>query len=211
TLDRIGTRAELQPHAGDSTDCRGPRFYLIQARAKVIAHLADVVKQAIERSQKFDRDGASQRTSSECRAVHAGMHAARNAIGREDCAKRQSCGERLGDGHDIGVHAVMLISKISPGSPQATLNFIENQQRSGALAQLPRQLQEFLAQRPDSALTLNGLKANCAHAAIELSFQIRCVVKSDETDARNQRRKRVTVFLLSSRCQCAESAATKTI
>src|SRR5436309_6376563 len=160
-----------------------------------MAHLADVVKQAIERSQKFDRDGASQRTSSECRAVHAGMHAARNAIGREDCAKRQSCGERLGDGHDIGVHAVMLISKISPGSPQATLNFIENQQRSGALAQLPRQLKEFLAEWPDSAFALNCLQANGTHAAIELPLQILCVVERDKTHARHQRREWMPVFL----------------
>src|SRR5437667_5256082 len=166
-----------------------------------MAHLANVVKQAIERSQEFDSDGAGQRPSAECRAVHAGVHSARDAIRRQDRTQRQARRERLGNGYDIWIKAVMLISKISPGSPQATLNFIENQQRSGALAQLPRQLKEFLAQRPDSALTLNGLKANCAHAAIELSFQIRCVVKSDETDARNQRRKRVTVFLLSSRCQ----------
>src|SRR5438034_11309251 len=166
-----------------------------------MAHLANVVKQAIERSQKFDRDGASQRTSSECRAVHAGMHAARNAIGREDCAKRQSCGERLGDGHDIGVHAVMLISKISPGSPQATLKFIENQQRSGALAQLPRQLKEFLAEWPDSAFALNCLQANGTHAAIELPLQILCVVERDKTHARHQRREWMPVFLLPGGCQ----------
>src|SRR5438270_12692431 len=176
-----------------------------------MTHLANVVKQAIERSQKFDGNSASQWTSAECRAVHAGVHSARDAIRRQDRTQRQARRERLGNGHDVGVHAVMLISKRSPGSPQATLNFIENQQRSGALAQLPRQLQEFLAQRPDSALTLNGLKANCAHAAIELSFQIRCVVKSDETDARNQRRKRVTILFLSRGCQRTKGASMKRI
>src|SRR5438309_10552571 len=176
-----------------------------------MAHLANMVKQAIERLQKFDGDGTGKRPSAECGAVHARMHAGRDAIGREDCAKRQSCGERLGDGHDIGVHAVMLISKISPGSPQATLNFIENQQRSGALAQLPRQLQEFLAQGPDSALALDRLQANGTHAAIKLPFQILGVAKCDEADARNQRRKRVTILFLSRGCQRTKGASMKRI
>src|SRR5207245_5278600 len=176
-----------------------------------MTHLANVVKQAIERSQKFDGNSASQWTSAECRAVHAGVHSARDAIRRQDRTQRQARRERLGNGHDVGVHAVMLISKISPGSPQPALNFIENQQRSGALAQLPRQLQEFLAQRPDSALTLNCLEANGTHAAIELPFQILCVVERDKADARNQRRKRVTILFLSRGCQGTKGASMKRI
>src|SRR3989475_6085360 len=176
-----------------------------------MTHLANVVKQAIERSQKFDGTSASQWTSAECRAVHAGVHSARDAIRRQDRTQRQACRERLGNGHDVGVHAVMLICKISPGSPQPALNFIENQQRSGALAQLPRQLQEFLAQRPDSALTLNCLEANGTHAAIELPFQILCVVERDKADARNQRRKRVTIPFLSRGCQRTKGASMKRI
>src|SRR5437879_2464984 len=72
-FDRIEIHAEHQPHAAHFTDCSVLLFYLIQAPAEVMAHLANVVKQAIERLQKFDSDGASQRTSSECSPVHAGM------------------------------------------------------------------------------------------------------------------------------------------
>src|SRR5438128_10509047 len=150
-----------------------------------MTHLANVVKQAIERSQKFDGNSASQWTSAECRAVHARMHAARDAIRRQDGTERQARRERLGNGHDVGVHAVMLISKISPGSPQPTLNFIENQQRAGALAQLPRQLQEFLAQGPDSALALNCLQTNRTHAAAKFPLQLLCVFEREKTADRN--------------------------
>src|SRR2546426_12474834 len=166
-----------------------------------MAHLANVVKQAIERSQEFDSDGAGQRPSAECRAVHAGVHSARDAIRRQDRTQRQARRERLGNGYDIWIKAVMLISKISPGSPQATLNFIENQQRSGRLAQLPRQLKEFLAEWPDSAFALNCLQANGTHAAIELPLQILCVVERDKTHARHQRREWMPVFLLPGGCQ----------
>src|SRR5947209_7752774 len=54
-----------------------------------MTHLANVVKQAIERSQKFDGNSASQWTSAECRAVHAGVHSARDAIRRQDRTQRR--------------------------------------------------------------------------------------------------------------------------
>src|SRR2546429_9648073 len=107
-----------------------------------MTHLANVVKQAIERSQKFDGNSASQWTSAECRAVHAGVHSARDAIRRQDRTQRQARRERLGNGHDVWGHAAMLICKISPGSPPPTLNFIEYQHGYGARAQLPRHMQE---------------------------------------------------------------------
>src|SRR5438477_11905505 len=105
----------------------------------------------------------------------------------------------------------MLIGKIAPGAAQPTLDFVENQQRSGPVAQLPGGLQELGAEWPDSALALNRLQANGADAAIKLPLQIVNVVKRNEPHARNQRRKGMPIFFLPGRGQRAEGASVKRI
>ena len=79
-----------------------------------------------------------------------------------------------------GLNAVMLVGEILPGASQAALNFVEDQQRSGAVAELSRGLQKFRAERTDSAFALNRLQANGADAAIKLALQIVNIIEADE-------------------------------
>ena len=80
------------------------------------------------------------------------------------------CKQRFRDRDDVRLDSVMLIGKVASSAPQTALDFVENQQRSGAVAQLPGGLEELGAERPDSALALNRLQANGANAAIKLPF-----------------------------------------
>ena len=110
-----------------------------------------------------------------------------------------------------GLNSVMLVGEILPGAAQPALDFVENQQRSGAVAQLPRGLQKFRAQRPDSAFALNRLQANGADAAIKLPLEIVNIVEGDKPDSRHQRRKGMPIFFLPGGGQRAEGAAMKGI
>jgi len=120
--------------------------------------------------------------------VHAGMNGAGHAFGGKNGPERQSCGERFGNGYDIGLNAVVLICEMPPGAAQPALNFIQNQQRSGARRQLSRELQKLPADGTDSALALNCFQSDGADAAIELPLQVVNIVEANKADAGQQGR-----------------------
>ena len=143
--------------------------------------------------------------------MHSGMHAAGYAIRGKDRSQRQSRSQGLGHGDDVGFYTVMLIGEIAAGTAQSALDFIEDQQSSGAIRQLPSGLQEFLAQRANSTFSLDGLQADGTYAAVELPLQVLCVVECDEADPWNQGREGMPVFLLSGGGQRTKSAAVERI
>ena len=139
------------------------------------------------------------------------MHAAGHTIGGKQRAQRKACRERLCDRDDVWLNSVMLVGEILPCATQPALNFVDNQQRSGAVAQLPRSLQKFRAQRTNSAFALNSLQANGADAAVKLPLEIVHIVEGDKPDSWHQRRKGVAVFLLPRGRQRPKRAAVERI
>ena len=210
-VGRIQIHAQHQTHAANFADALVLGFETFEFGVEVVAGLADVSQHAIEHAQKFDCHGAGQRSAAEGGAVHSGMHAAGHAIGGQQRSQRKPCRQRLGDGDDVGLNSVMLVGEILSGTAQSALDFVENQQRSGALAQLPRGLQKFRTERTDSAFALNGLQANGADAAIKLPLEIVDIVEADKPDSRHQRRKRMPIFFLPRGGQRAKGAAMKGI
>src|SRR4029077_3883377 len=103
------------------------------------------------------------------------------------------------------MNSVVLVSEVLSGAAQTALDLIENQQRPGAVAQLPRGLQKFRTERADPTLSLNRFQANGADAAIKLSHEIVYIVEADEPDARHQRRERMPILFLSCCRERAES------
>ena len=91
--------------------------------------------------------------------------------------QRKAGREWLRHRNDVRLDSIMLIGEVLPGAAQPALDFVENQQRAGAIAQLSRSLQELRAERPDSALALNRLQANGADAAIKLPLQVVDVIE----------------------------------
>ena len=170
-----------------------------------------MLQQPLHLIQELDGYGAGQRSAAERGAVQAGVHAAGDAVGGENCAQRQSGGEWFGDGDDVRLEAVVLVGKPASGAAQAALDFVENQQRATALGQLARGLQKFRADRIDAALALNRFQTNGADAAIELALQIVDVVEANETDAGQQRRKGMAILRLSGGGQRSKGAAVEGI
>jgi hypothetical protein len=125
------------------------------------------------------------------------MHSCGHAIGGQQRPQWKASRERLGDSDNVGLNPVMLVGEVLSGTAQPTLDFVENQQRPGAVAELSRSLKKFRTQRTDSALALNGLETNGTHAAVELPLEVFNVVESDKPDARHQRREWMPIFFLS--------------
>ncbi|MBA7692725.1 hypothetical protein ES703_101292 [subsurface metagenome] len=49
----------------------------------------------------------------------------------------QAAGQSLGQGHDIGFNAVLLVGKECPGAAQASLDFVQNEQNTRLVAPCP--------------------------------------------------------------------------
>src|SRR5580704_3325809 len=106
------------------------------------------------------------------------MHAAGHAVGGKNRSQRQSRSQGLSHSDDVWFYAVMLIGEVASGTPQAALDFVEDQQGSSTFSQLPRGLKEFLAQRANSTFSLDGLQADGTYAAIKLPPQILHIVEA---------------------------------
>ena len=178
---------------------------------EVAAHLPDVAHQAIHGPQKFDGDGAGQRTSAKGGSMHAGMHSAGHPVGGQDGAKRQTGSQRLGYGDDVRLHSVVLIGEVFSRAAQTALDLVDDQQGAGTLGQFPCRPQELRADGIDAAFSLDRLQTHGAHAAIELPLQVVDVIEGDEPDAGQQRRKGMTILCLPGRGQRTKGAAVEGI
>ena len=89
------------------------------------------------------------------------------------------------------------------------MNFIKDEQRTGAVRQRASDLEEFGSERTNSTFPLNRLQTNGTDAAVELPLEILNVIKRNKTDSRDQRRKRMTVFFLAGCRERTEGAAVK--
>ena len=87
------------------------------------------------------------------------MRAGRERVGQvfahQECAQRESGGQRLGYGDHIRLYAEMLESKERSGSSQSALNFIEDQHGAGAVRGFAGGAQKFRQAYPDAAFSLN--------------------------------------------------------
>src|SRR5512146_2890554 len=121
----------------------------------------------------------------------------------EDSAQRQSTGERLRNGDDVGSDAVVLVSEVAPGAPAAALNLIENQQRTAVRSHFARGGEKFLRNRNDAAFALYSLQANRDDRIVELLLEVLDLVELHEGHTGQQRRIRIAILLLTG---CRESA-----
>src|SRR5438105_10440215 len=183
--------------------------HVVESGTEVVAHFLKLIEQPVEGAQKFDCDGAGQRSSTERGSVHAGMHSAGDPVSSEQRPQRQACCQRFRDSEDVRLNTVVLVGKIASGTAQAALDLIQDQQRTGAVRQLARDLKELWSERTNSTFTLNRLQTNGTDAAVELSLEIFNVIEGNKTDARHQRREGVTILFLTGRRERTESAAVK--
>src|SRR5262249_15924831 len=115
--------------------------------------------------------------------MHPWMHALRDFLAGQQRAQRQASGKRLGHGDQIGLNAIVLVSKPAARASQPALYFVRDQQRAMLGRQFACGLHKGLAERTNSAFALNKLKANGTDGAVKIQLQVFAVVKLYELEA----------------------------
>ena len=112
----IQFHAEHESHTTYFLNGRMPGAHVFKTGAEVVAHFLYVIQQSVEGTQKFDCYGACQWSSTERRAVHAGMHSAGYPVCGEQRPQRQSRCQRFGYREDVWLNAVMLVGEVASGT-----------------------------------------------------------------------------------------------
>ena len=121
--------------------------------------LAHPVEEAVRRHhvEHGVGDRHRQRIAAESRAVGAGGHALARFRRRQAGADRKAAAERLGQRHDVGRDAGVLIGEHVAGAADAGLYFVENQQQAVVVAQLAQRAQECMRHHPHAAFAHDRL------------------------------------------------------
>jgi len=80
--------------------------------------------------------------------------------------------QRLGQRHDVGPHAGVLVRPQAAGAAQAALHLVEHQQRARVVAQPPQARQEVSAGGEDAALALQRLHKHAGRAPLRQARRI---------------------------------------
>ena len=139
-----------------------------------------------------------QRISSVGRAVisrHQGM--LRGFLIQHKRAYRDSAAKRLGTGHDIRLHAVLLPGEHTSGAAHSTLDLIQDQQDILLIAQRPDAFEKFRIRRINSALPLNRLQNDRTGLFRNLRFYALQVVEIRKPDSSDQRTERILIMGIS--------------
>src|SRR5579872_6225760 len=108
--------------------------------------------------EELQGHSTGQWASAESGPMHSRMHALRNFLAGQQSPQGQAAGNGFGNGHQIGLDAIMLVTKPASGAPQPALDLVRNQQRMVFLRQPVRRLREPLTHRADSPFSLYELK-----------------------------------------------------
>ena len=114
---------------------RGSEF-----RAEVVADVGDMFEEifALDGVDDGDGDGAGEWAAAEGGAVHAGGDGAAAAFGAEHGAHGDAAGDGLGEGGDVGQDAVVLVGEPFAGATHAGLNFVDEKESAGGVAEFTR-------------------------------------------------------------------------
>src|SRR5260370_41938704 len=93
-------------------------------------------------------------------------------FGGQDCAERQTSGERLGNENDVGLRGKFLVSEVAPGAAEAALNLVGNKQSAVLRGEGAGAIPEGFCNGGDSALALGGLGGLGGHGGCEFGFEI---------------------------------------
>ena len=152
---RHHAQADQQPFAAHLGDHRGVAVLdLGQPLLEQQRVLLDLVEKAVGQHHVEHRVAAGhrQRIAAEGRAVRAGGHALGRFRRGKAGADRKAAAERLGDRHDVGRDAGVLIGEQIAGAAHAALDLVEDQQQAVVVAQLAQGAQERVRHHAHAAL-----------------------------------------------------------
>ena len=96
---------------------------------------------------------------------------------------RHAVAECLGHGHDVGLHAGVLVAEPLSGAGQAGLDLVQHEQHAALVAHLPHGPQVVVAGRHHAALALHRLQQHRADGRIERGHESVDVVEGHMTEA----------------------------
>src|SRR5208337_5664091 len=121
------------------------RDQFLELLMQVSSNLHDVFEQVFffNDGQIFEPDAAGQRTAAEGGAVLSGRNRGGEVFLRQERAERQSRGDRLGDGDDVGYHSEALEGEELAGAAEAALDLVENERGLVMIREGPAGKQKF--------------------------------------------------------------------
>ncbi len=122
-----------QPLAANIADERKPFFQSFEPFDEVFAHLHAILEGAgFEQLHHRQTGAASDRIAAEGRCMAARTETVGDIFARQHRAQGQAAAQRLGQSHDVGLDAEMLVAEKLAGAAHAGLHFIEDQQNAAA-------------------------------------------------------------------------------
>src|SRR5262249_18061426 len=103
-----------------------------------------------------------QRIGTKGRTMGAGRHPLAGFCGGEGCPQRESAADGLGDAHHIGSNAAALVGEEATSSPDARLDFVEDEQEAMLIAEFTQATQKWRRRHPYAAFALDRLDQNCS-------------------------------------------------
>ena len=122
-----------------------------------------------------------------------GQHAG-HVLPAEHGADRHAVGERLGQGHDVGLDPGVLVGPQAAGPTHAGLDLVEDQQRARGITELAQPRQVVLVGHVDAALALDRLHQDGGGAIVDRPFHRAQVVVGDVLEPRHERLEAVLVL-----------------
>jgi hypothetical protein len=121
--------------------------------------------------------------------------------------ERQSRGDRLGDGDNVGHHAEILVGKDFAGASEATLDLVEDERGMMMIGQATAGQQEFFRTFENSAFSKDGLEHNGAGVGIDGRVEGGDIVLADEGYVFEHRLETFAVFFLAGEGHGSKGAA----
>ncbi|MCI3951740.1 MAG: hypothetical protein K0R53_1237, partial [Burkholderiales bacterium] len=166
----IQLHADHHPHTAYFHYARRSAEPRAQAFHDGAADARGVVQQAFlaHRIQRRDHRGHRQRVAAESGAVIAGLEHAFRAAAGHACAHGHAGAQALGERHDVGKKARVLVHEPLAGAPEAALHFIGNEQPSLTVADILEPAQVLHAGDVDAAFALYRLDHHGADVPVVL-------------------------------------------
>src|SRR5260221_9046686 len=141
----------------------------------------------VENFEKFEGDGADHWAAAKSRAVNTGTDPGGDGFRGQNCAERKACGERFGDGDEVGFGRKLLIGEVAAGTAESALNFVGDEQRVVLRSERTGAAPKGFANGVDATFTLNSFEDDSADVFVEFGFEIGDVVEFDEFDSGDER------------------------